>query len=128
MSEVSIAKAMIRMQMMLFYPESMYNSDIIRMAVAGESGLLDGRTLRRFREQNVALASVNGIASERLNRLREVWLEQPEAMRRQGSIHGSLMYALTRINLLYRQLFIVAPKPLQELEVTAEPQQETAIQ
>ena len=123
MSEVSIAKAMIRMQMMLFYPESMFNSAAIRMAVAGDSGLLDGRTMRRFREQNVALTSVNGIARERLNRLREVWLTQPEALRRKGSIPGSLMYALTRINLLYRQRFIARPEPLQESEVTAEPQQ-----
>ncbi len=123
MSEVSIAKAMIRMQMMLFYPESMFNLDTIRMAVAGDSGLLDGRTMRRFREQNVALTSVNGIARERVNRLREVWLKQPEELRRQGSIPGSLMYALTRINLLYRQLFIARPEPLQEIEVTAEPQQ-----
>jgi hypothetical protein len=123
MSEVSIAKAMIRMQMMLFYPESMFNLDTIRMAVAGDSGLLDGRTMRRFREQNVALTSVNGIARERVNRLREVWLKQPEELRRKGSIPGSLMYALTRINLLYRQLFIARPEPLQEIEVTAEPQQ-----
>jgi hypothetical protein len=50
-------------------------------------------------------------------------LEQPEDVRRAGSIPGSLMYALTRINLLYRQLFIARPEPLQEIEVPAQPQE-----
>ena len=119
MSQVSIAKAMIRMQMMLFYSESLLNSDPIRMAIAGDAGLLEGRTLRRFREENIALTSVNGIALQRLNALREVWAEQPEAVRRQGSVPASLMHALTRINILYRQFFTSQPEPLQEIEVTA---------
>jgi hypothetical protein len=121
MLDVSISKALVRMQMMLFYPDSLLNSDAIRMAVAGESGLLDGRTLRRFREQNVALTSVNGIARERLVKAREAWLRQPEAVRRQGSVSGSLKHALTRINILYRQFFTSRPEPLQEIEVTVKP-------
>jgi hypothetical protein len=121
MSQVSIAKAMIRMQMMLFYPESLLNSDTIRMAIAGDAGLLEGRTLRRFREDNVALTSVNGIALERLDNLREAWSKQPQAVRRQGSIPASLMLALTRINNLYRQFFTARPEPLQEIEVSAKP-------
>ena len=122
MSQVSIAKSMIRMQMILFYPESLCNSDSIRMAVAGDAGLLEGRTLRRFRADNVPLTSVNGIAHERLDRLRQAWLGQPEAVRRQGSVPASLMHALTRINILYRQFFTSRPEPLQEIEVTAQPQ------
>jgi len=121
MSQVSIAKSMIRMQMMLFYPESLLNIDSLRMAVAGDAGLLEGRTLRRFRVDNVALTSVNGIAQQRLDALREVWFKQPEAVRRQGSVPASLMHALTRLNLLYRQFFASRPEPLQEIEVTAQP-------
>jgi len=121
MSQVSVAKALIRMQMMLFFPESLLNSDPIRMAIAGDAGLLEGRTLRRFREENVALTSVNGIALQRLNELRDSWSGQPEAVRRQGSVPASLMYALTRINILYRQFFTSRPEPLQEVEVTAQP-------
>jgi hypothetical protein len=121
MLQVSIAKALIRMQMMLFYPESLFDSDSIRMAVAGDAGLLEGRTLRRFREEDVALTSVNYIARERLNELRDVWSQQPEAVRRQGSIPASLMYSLGRINRLYRQYFTSRPEPLQEIEVTAQP-------
>jgi len=122
MSQVSIAKALIRMQMMLFSSESMFNSDRIRTAIAGDEGLLEGRTLRRFREDNVALTSVNMIALERLNKLREVWLKQPEAVRRQGSVPTSLIHALSRINNLYREFFTSRPEPLQEIEVTARPQ------
>jgi len=121
MSQVSISKALIRMQMMLFYPESLFNSDAIRMAVAGDAGLLEGRILRRFRADDIALTSVNGIARERLNKLREVWTKQPEAVRMQGSVPASLMHALTRINILYRQFFTSRPEPLQEIEVTAQP-------
>jgi hypothetical protein len=121
MLEVSINKALVRMQMTLFYPDSLLNSDAIRMAVAGDSGLLDGRTLRRFREENIALTSVNGIAMERLKKAREAWSRQPEAVRRQGSVSGSLKHALTRINMLYRQFFISRPEPLQEIEVTVKP-------
>jgi hypothetical protein len=120
MSEVSTAKAMLRIQMMLFYPESLYNNDSILMAIAGDAGLLEQRTIRRFREDNVPLTSVNGIARERLNRFREVWSKQPEAVRRQGSLPVSLVYALTRINFLYRQFFIAQPGSLQEVEATIE--------
>jgi hypothetical protein len=119
MLQVSIAKALIRMQMILFYPESLFNSDRIRTSIAGDAGLLDARTLRRFREENLPLTSVNAIALERLTKLREVWSEQSEAVRRKGTIPASLMQAMTRIHILYRQVFTARPEPLQEVEVTA---------
>ncbi len=122
MLQVSIAKALIRMQMLLFYPESLFNSDPIRMAIAGDVGLLEGRTLRRFREDNVTLTTVNEIAEQRLKKLREVWSKQPEAVRRQGSVPASLMHALTRINVLYRQYFTSRPEPLQVVEVETQAQ------
>ena len=124
MSEVSIAKAMLRTQMMLFYPESLHNVDAIRQAIAGDAGLLERRTLRRFREDNVPLTSVDGIARERLFKFREVWSQQPLAVRQQASSPVSLAYALTRINFLYRQFFIAQPEVLQEIEVTEEQQVE----
>ena len=88
------------MKMMLFYPESLNDSDLIRMSIAGDDGLLEGRTLRRFREDNIALTSVSDIAQQRLNRLRNAWTNQTESVRRQGSIPVSMMHALTRINIL----------------------------
>jgi len=105
------------MQMMLFYPASLAQSDSIRMSIAGDEGLLDGRTLRRLKEENIALISVNGIAQQRLDKLRLAWGEQAEAVRRQGSIPTSLMHALTRINILYREYFTARPAPLQEIKL-----------
>jgi hypothetical protein len=40
-------------------------------------------------------------------------------MRRQGSISPSLVHALTRINMVYRQVFTNRSDPLQEAEITA---------
>jgi len=122
MSEVSLAKAILRQQMMLFYPESLNNSDQIRMAIKGDAGLLEQRTLRRFKGDNVPLTYVNRIAQERLFNFNEVWSNQPEAVRRQGSLPASLIYALTRINILYRQFFISRPEVLQEIEAPVETQ------
>ncbi len=126
LSEVSMAKDMLRMQMLLFFPESLETNDAIRTALAGDGGLLEQRTLQRFREANVPLAAVNRISRERLNRFRAIWSQQPEAMRQQATLPGSLVYALTRINSLYRQFYIAQPESLpesqpetlQEIEVT----------
>ena len=116
MSRVSMAKALLHMQMMLFYPDSIAASDSIRMAIAGDAGLLERRSLRRFREANVALISVNRIARERLKRLQQAWSEQPLTVRREGSVSASLMHAMTRINFLYRQFFTSRPEPLEEIQ------------
>jgi hypothetical protein len=118
MSQVSIEKALIRQQMSLLYPQSLVNSDPIRAAMVGDNGLLEGRSLRRFREKSVALTSVNAIALERLDDLRETWSEQPEAIRRLGSVPASLLHALGRINTLYRAVFTSRPDPLQEIDVS----------
>jgi hypothetical protein len=119
MSQVSINKALVRMQLMLFYPQALLGSDSIRESITGDTGLLDGRILRRFRENNVALIAANSMAAERLKSLRAAWSKQPEAMRRQGSISPSLVHALTRINMVYRQVFTNRSDPLQEAEITA---------
>ena len=115
MSQVSMTKALLRMQMMLFYPESLLTVDEIRMAVAGDAGLLERRTLSRFKEDNVPFTSVIEIARKRLHALRNTWSEQPEAIRREGTIPPSLMHAMTRVNILYRQFFTSVPEPLEEV-------------
>ncbi len=125
MSEVTTAKAMLRTQMMLFYPESLYTSDSIRMAIVGNAGLLDQRTLRRFREDNVPMTSVNRIARDRLFKFREVWSKQPDGVRKQSSLPASLVHALTRINILYRQFFITRPETLQEIEAATQAEPES---
>ncbi len=124
MSRVSIAKASLHMQMMLFYPESMFNSDSIRKSIAGDEGLLERRSLRRFREENIALTSVNRLAAERLRELQLNWSHQPEAVRREGSISASLVHAMTRINILYREFFTARPETLEEIQVQVQRQEQ----
>jgi len=121
-SDVSISKSLMRMQMMLFYPQSLTAKDDIRRSIIGDDGLLEGRTLHRLREQNIALTSVGDIARQRLDNLRNAWVKQPEAIRRQGSTSASLTHALTRINILYRQFFTAPPEPLQEIELIESPE------
>jgi hypothetical protein len=126
MSEVTTAKNMLRTQMMLFYPESLHNSDSIRKAIIGNAGLLEQRVLRRFREDDIPMTSVNKIARDRLFEFREDWSKQPDGVRNQASLPVSLVHALTRINNLYRQFFITRPEVLQEVEAAtqAEPEGE----
>jgi len=110
-TQVSVAKAMLRMQMIVFYPDSLSVNDAVRSAITGDAGLLDISMLRRFKADNVAPARVKQIAESRLQQLQKNWLSQPEALRRNGSIPASLAYALTRINSLYRQLFTLKVEP-----------------
>jgi len=122
MFSVSISKALIHMQMMLFYPESMFNSDSIRQSIAGDAGLLERRSLRRFREEGIAVTSVNRVAAERLRVLQQAWAQQPVTVRRQGSMSASLVHAMTRINIIYRQFFASRPEPLEEIQVQVQKQ------
>jgi hypothetical protein len=64
---------------------------------------------------------VNDIALNRLNVLRSQWNEQPDVLRRKGSVSTSLMNAMVRINALYRRLFVDRPEPLMEIESSDEP-------
>ncbi len=90
------------------------------MAVAGDAGLLEDRTLRRFREDNVALTSVSRIALERLRGLQDAWTNQPEGVRRSVSLPPSLTYAQTRLDILYRKFFSAPPEALGEFEIKDE--------
>ncbi|MGD9265104.1 MAG: hypothetical protein PVJ71_04925, partial [Lysobacterales bacterium] len=114
MSQVSMNKAVMRMLMMLFYPASLSDSDAVRMAMNGQAGLLDGRILRRFREEDTALTKVNALARERLYAFRQAWAEQPVEVLRQGSIPPSVAYAMNRLNVLYRRLVMSGTETLQE--------------
>ena len=114
MSQISLNKALMRIQMMLFYPQSLLSSDAIRQAIAGDAGLLERRILRRFKEDNVAFTSVSNLSKQHLAELRKAWNSQSDAVRREGTMPVSLMYAMTRVNSTYRQFFTTTPVPLQQ--------------
>ena len=119
-TQVSVAKAMLRMQMIVFYPDSLSVNDAVRSAITGDAGLLDISMLRRFKADNVAPARVKQIAESRLQQLQKNWLSQPEALRRNGSIPASLAYALTRINSLYRQMFTLKVEPPEDTRLVTD--------
>jgi hypothetical protein len=106
---LSTAKAMIRAQIMLFYPQELTRSDEIRAAVAGQAGLLDESVLSRFRETGVPVSSIGAIAFGQLDRFEAAWRGQAEATLRTGSLATSVAHALMRLNALYQTYF--APTP-----------------
>lgn len=106
---LSTAKAMIRMQISLFYPQALMESDEIRSAVAGQAGLLDESMLARFREAGVPVSAIEDNAFNQLDRFQAAWLRQAEATIRTGSVPTSVAHALMRLNALYQDYF--APPP-----------------
>ena len=110
MTTLTTTKALIRMQMMLFYPQLLMESDDLRSAVAGQRGLLDSLMLARFRENNVPVSTIEDLAVERLERFQIEWRNQAEATLRTGSVASSMAHALMRLNALYQEYF-APPSP-----------------
>lgn len=122
LDEVTTRKALVRTYMNLFYPQVMIDSDEIRGSLQGYSALLDRMAIRRYRQENKAVSSINQLGIARLERFKAQWNQVPEAVRRSGSIATSLAHAITRLNSLYAEFFVL---PLQRVEnetmpVTAE--------
>jgi hypothetical protein len=115
LQEVSVRKALARSYINLFYPRVMLDSDDIRGSLQGYSAILDGAVLRRFRENKVAVASINELGISRLENLRADWESLPENVRRSGAIASSLAHAIMRLNTLYHEFFV--QPVLQPIEV-----------
>lgn len=112
---VSNRKALMRSIVSLFYPSQQLDSDAVRMALEGQSGLLDRAVLQRFRDANVPISSISDVGTLRLETFLGHWNKLPESVRRTGSVANSVAHALTRLNTLYREYFAVptppAPRP-----------------
>ena len=105
MNAVNTTKAMLRTQMNLFYPDFLLDSDEIRGSLEGTGGLIDGPILRRFRDTDVAIESINEAGTSRLLVFRSRWRRQSEAVRRSGSVAISVAHAIARLNTIYREFF-----------------------
>ena len=99
------AKSLIRLQLMLFYPHVLTQSDTLRAAMAGNAGLLDPLVLNRFREQRVPVVDMLAIADERLQAFERHWEAVPEAIRRRGAAGDSMVHAVARLNALQDRFF-----------------------
>jgi hypothetical protein len=104
--ELTARKALVRTYISLFYPEFIIDSDEIRGSMEGYGSLLDTMVLRRFREANVAVSSINEAGLSRLEQFQANWSRQPETVRRSGSIATSIAHALMRLNDLYIEFFM----------------------
>ena len=119
MIAVDTAKTLLRTQMALFFPDPLIDSDEIRGLLEGTGALVDGAVLRRFREGNVAVESINGAGVSRLEEFRAKWNRQPKAVRRTGSVALSVAHAIVRLNALYQAFFALPPTPA---EINSAPQ------
>jgi hypothetical protein len=113
LDEVSTRKALVRTYLNMFYPHLMIDSDEIRGSLQGYSALLDRMVIRRYRQENKAVSSINQLGIARLERFQAQWNRVPEAVRRSGSIATSLAHAITRLNSLYAEFFVL---PVQRVE------------
>jgi hypothetical protein len=105
LDELNVAKALLRSYMNLFYPQFMVDSSEMRGWLEGQGSLLDRSVLRRFREGNVAVSSINDTGIARLERFQALWGRQPEAVRRSGTNAISVAHAMMRLNSLYLEFF-----------------------
>jgi hypothetical protein len=105
MNAVNTTKALVRTQMNLFYPDFLLDSDEIRGSLEGTSGLIDGPILRRFRDTDVAIESINEAGTSRVVVFRSRWRSQSETVRRSGSAAISVAHAIARLNTIYREFF-----------------------
>jgi hypothetical protein len=109
MNRVTTFKALLRAQLIVFYPESMLDSDAIRGMLEGQGGLLDETIIRRFRANNSAISEIRQAGLARLDRFQALWKQQPEAMLRSGSVPVSLAHAMARLNYVDDYYFTQRP-------------------
>jgi hypothetical protein len=105
LEELTARKTLLRSYMLLAYPQFMLDSGDIRGGLEGRGSLLDRVVMRRFREANVAVSSINQRGVARLDLLQATWSRQPEAARRSGSSALSLAHAMVRLNALDHEHF-----------------------
>ncbi len=110
LARLETAKELVRMQMMLFYPHVLSQSDVLRASLAGERGLLDIEGLDRYRKENRPLDQVIDTGIRRLDAFERQWAMLPEAVRRNGSIADSVSHAVTRLNAVADQFFKPTPR------------------
>ena len=105
LEELTARKTLLRSYMLLAYPQFMLDSGDIRGGLEGRGSLLDRAVMRRFREANVAVSSINQRGVARLDLFQATWGRQPEAARRSGSSALSLAHAMVRLNALDHEHF-----------------------
>ena len=113
MQELTARKALVRTYIKLFYPQLLVDSDEIRGLLEGYDALLDGPMLRRFRQSQVAISSVNEQGRVRIENMVNEWNRQPVTVRRSGSVATSVAHAMIRLDSIYDLFFAQPQNPTQ---------------
>jgi len=127
LESLRVSKALLRSYMNLFYPQLMVDSDEIRGYLEGQGSLLGFRVLRRFRESNVAVSSINETGLTRLEGFQALWNRQPDAVRRSGTSAISVAHAIVRLSALYQQYFVAPAEPASEAQPETQPEAPSAL-
>ncbi len=124
MIEVDTDKKLLRFYMSLFYPDLLMDSEEIRGYLEGNSALVDEPMLRRLREGNVPVESINKLAAARLAEFNARWIHQLKPVRRSGSVALSVAHAITRLNALYQEFFAPPSSPVENPELIQAPSEQ----
>jgi len=108
LDRVTTFKALLQAKLILFYPETILDSDEIRGMLAGQGGLLDEAIIRRFRSSNAATSEIHLAGLARLDRFHALWKQTPESVVRSGSVPVSMAHAMARLNYI-DQVYFSAP-------------------
>ena len=111
LDEVTLFKALVRTQLILFYPSLMLHSDQIRGYLEGQSGLVDDAIMRQFQDSGIAVGQIQEIGLSRLQSFQTTWSRLPEAVLRSGSVDVSTAHALARLSAVFRDFFAVPAVP-----------------
>ncbi len=94
MADITEYSALLRRMLELHYPRVLRHDDRIRGLVSGEAGIINRDRIRQFRDAGQPMLQVPVIGRERLDRLREMWLELPVELRESGQLAPELDHAM----------------------------------
>ncbi len=121
LTAVNVAKARLKAFMHLFYPNAMMFDDAIRGAFEGQRGLLDFRGLRRLRDATTPIREIATIGQARSQYLEQHWTQEPETLRRTGSVSAIVGLAYLQLSDLHQRYFVQPPEPAVSEPETIEP-------
>jgi hypothetical protein len=110
LDRVTTYKSLLQAILILFYPETILDSDEIRGMLAGQGGLLDEAIIRRFRSNNAAISEIHQAGLARVDRFHALWKQTPESVVRSGSVPVSMAHAMARLNYIDKLYFSGVPE------------------
>lgn len=111
LAELSVRKGLLRMLLVLFYPQSLTGSDAIRSGIAGQGGLLDTEMIRRFQKDDIPVNRIGEIGLARLDAFIRAWGGQAGAALHGGSVSTGVAHGVMRLDGVYDAYFAPSQQP-----------------